>query len=372
VAASPSVVVLDDGELDRVRVILERLGVEFELCRRTANAASLPSARDLLITTGRRALATPGLAAASGGGPAPLWICIHGQDFEGLRAELRALGVHYLIHSAVDQESLRLLIEMLLHGRDERRAGLRLPVGCEVTVRAGKQVHFAKLLDLSRGGARLRTDVPLEAGDWLSIELPVELRGSALDSLSGHVARSEPLSNATGVENFSIAVELDPLSDDAAQELSAILAGLNPSTRISVLAEPPAPSPRDRRRSPRRAYRRRVAALTASDSDAPRVALGHDLSAEGIRIARQPGLKKGMTIALGLYGSDGGTPLVLEAEVVADHGARGLGLQFRSVSAAQRGALDALLASLPPLESLGNDTESARKLVVSQVIAQKA
>jgi hypothetical protein len=372
VAASPSVVVLDDGELDRVRVILERLGVEFALCRRPAAAEALPMARDLLITTGRRALAMPELATRTEPGVAPLWICIHGQDFEALRAQLRALGVHYLVHSAVDQESLRLLIEMLLHGRNERRTGVRLPVGCEVTVRVGKQVHFAKLLELSRGGARLRSDVALEAGDWLSIELPVELGGVALDGLSGHVARSEPCASAPGREAWSVAVELDPLSPEAAEELDAILAGANPSTRISALTAPIEAPPRDRRRSPRRAYRRRVAALTASDSEAPRVALGHDLSAEGIRIAQQPGLKKGMSIALGLYGAEGGNPLVLEAEVVADHGPRGLGLQFRRVAEPQRRALETLLATLPPLESLGNDAETARRLVVSQVIAQKS
>lgn len=382
-ADSPSVVVLDDGELDRVRVILERLGVEFALCRRAANAESLPAARDLLITTGRRALAMPELLARAAAAPAPLWLCIHGQDFEDLRAKLRALGVHYLVHSAVDQESLRLLIEMLLHGRDERRRGTRLPVGCEVTVRAGKNVNFAKLLELSLGGARLRTDVPLEPGDWLSIELPVDLRGSALDALSGHVVRTEARTSPTGQETWLVAVELDPLSSEASRELQAILSGANPSTRISALANPPevparaepataASPPRDRRRSERRVYRRRVAALTASDSDAPRVALGHDLSADGIRIARQPGLKKGMSIALGLYGADGGTPLVLEAEVVADHGPRGLGLQFRALGDAQRRALQTLLETLPPLESLGTDAETGRNLVVSQVIVQKA
>lgn len=371
-AVSPSVVLLDDGELERVRVILERLGVEFALCRRPADAAAVPRARDLLVCSGRRALAMPELGTTAGAGPAPLWLCVHGQDFADLRAQLRALGVHYLVHSAVDQESLRLLIEMLLHGQHERRARKRLPLGCEVTVRAGKQIQFARLLDLSRGGARLRTDVALEAGDWLELELPLELRGSALERLSGHVVRAELGVGAPGREAWSIAVELDPLSPEAVLELDAILVGANPATRISALVAPPETRPRERRRSQRRAYRRRVAALTASDSDAPRVALGHDLSAEGIRIARQPGLARGMRLALGLYGSDGGAPLVLEAEVVVDHGPRGLGLQFRNLADAQRSALEQLLGSLPPLESLGNDAETGSGLVLSRIAIQKA
>ena len=115
-----------------------------------------------------------------------------------------------------------------------------------------------------------------------------------------------------------------------------------------------------------------MAALSAADAGTPRVALGHDLSVDGIRIARQPGLKKGVGVAIGLYGAEGGTPLTLDAEVVADHGARGLGLVFKRVTAEQRQALEKLVAALPLLESLGNDAESGPALVVSSVQTQKA
>ncbi len=370
-AGPPSVVLLDDGELDRVRVILERLGVDFALCRRAAGAADVPRPRDLLISTGRRALAMPEVGARRGDESAPLWLCIHGQDFGELRAQLRALGVSYLINSAVDQESLRLLIEMLLHGQHERRTAARLPVGCEVGIRVDKQVHFAKLLDLSRGGARLRTEVALEVGTELAMTLPLELCGNALDGLSGRVARVDPYAGPAGRSFWSIGVALDPLAPAAIRELEAILSGAHPATRISALGEP-RPRPRDRRRAERRAYRRRVAALSAADAGTPRVVLGHDLSVDGIRIARQPGLSIGTTIALGLYGADAGTPLTLEAEVVADHGARGLGLAFRKVGDAQRRALEKLVAALPLLESLGNDAEPGGGVVVSRVTAQKA
>jgi hypothetical protein len=359
---------LDDGELDRVRVILERLGVDFALCRRAADAAAVPRPRDLLISTGRRALAMPEVGARQGAETGPLWLCVHGQDFGELRVQLRALGVSYLVNSAVDQESLRLLIEMLLHSQNEQRTAIRLPVGCEVSIRVERQVHFAKLLDLSRGGARLRTEVALEVGAKLALELPLELCGSALDALSGRIARVEPCSGRVGRSAWSIGVELDPLAPAAVRELDAILSGAHPATRISALTEP---RPREQRRSERRAYRRRVAALSAADAGTPRVALGHDLSVEGIRIARQPGLSKGTSIMLGLYGADGGAPLTLEAEVVADHGPRGLGLAFRRVGDAQRRALEKLVAALPLLESLGNDAEAGAGLVVSRVIAQK-
>ena len=81
---------------------------------------------------------------------------------------------------------------------------------------------------------------------------------------------------------------------------------------------------------------------------------------------------KGMNIALGLYGADGGTPLTLDAEVVADHGPRGLGLAFRNVSEVQRRALEKLVSALPLLESLDSGGASGNRLVLSRVIAQKA
>lgn len=353
-----------------MRAILERLGVEFALCRRVPDAASVPRARDLLVTSGKRALAMPELGARPDTGAGPLWLCVHGQGFEGLRAKLRALGVHYLVNSAVDQESLRLLIEMLLHGQTEKRASLRLPVGCEVSLRVERSVQFAKLLDLSRGGARLRTEGPLDPGMRVELELPAELRDATLATLAGRVARCSPSAAPGGRSGFSIALEFEPLDAEATRALDAILAGENPATRISALASPrkPAkPEKRERRRTPRRAYRRRVAALSAADAGTPRVALGHDLSLDGIRIARQPGLVKGGIVAIGLYGADGGTPLTLEAEVVADHGPRGLGLAFRRVSAEQRAALERLVNALPLLEAFGDEAGGGGALVLSSV-----
>jgi len=361
VEKSAPVVLLDDGELDRVRVILERLGAEFVLCRRPGDSREIPRARDLLISTGRRALELGRLAAADDG-PGPRWLCVHGQDFGELRSELRDLGVHYLVHSAVDQETLRLLVSTLLHDRSERRAHMRLPLGAETRLRVDGATHSAKLLELSSAAARLRVDAALEAGDWIEIELPEELCGEALDSLSGHVSRSE----RDGM-GCAVAVELDPLSPEANAELDAILCGSHLGTRVSVLSEAPNKAPRERRRAERRAYRRRVAALTAFDADAPQVVLGHDLSVEGIRVARQAGLAVGQRIALGLYGTSGGGALVVEAEVVRDHGPRGFGLAFQGLRPEQRRQLEELVGSLAPLESL-DDGPTATRLIVSRVL----
>jgi hypothetical protein len=183
------------------------------------------------------------------------------------------------------------------------------------------------------------------------------------------VSRAEAETAARGRVTWSVAVELDPLAPDASAELEAILGGVHPGTRVSPLADVPVlPAARERRKTERRAYRRRVAALTAFDAEAPQVVLGHDLSADGIRIARQAGLAVGQRLALGLYGTAGGAPLVIEAEVVRDHGARGLGLVFRGVRPEQRRQLEELVSTLTPLESLGGDSATAGRLVVSRVL----
>lgn len=362
---------LDDGELDRVRLILERMDADFALCRRPAELAEVPHARDLLITSGRRALELGARAKPEFGAPESLWLCVHGQDFDELRVRLRELGVHYLVHSSVDQETLRLLIAMLLHDRDERRTRLRLPLGGEVQVRVGRTTQAAKLLELSSSAARFRVSAPLEAGDWISLELPAELRSAALDALSGHVVRADRDTATKGGAAWSVAVDLDPLPPDANAELAAILGGSHPGTRVSPLKEAPKKPARERRKTERRAYRRRVAALTRSDAEAPQVVLGHDLSAGGIRIARQAGLTVGQRLALGLYGAAGAAPLVVEAEVVCDHGARGFGLVFAELEPEQRRQLEELVATLTPIESLGSDG-TARGLVVSRVLETRA
>jgi PilZ domain-containing protein len=368
-AATAPIVLLDDGELERVRVILERLGAEFTLCRRPTDLRGVPRATELFVCSSRRALELGSLPQPAEGEAGPRWLCVSGQDFGELRDELRERGVHYLAHSAVDQETLKHLVTMLLHDRGERRARARLPLGADVVLRVGTATHWAKLVDLSAAFARVRVDAQLEAGDWISIELPDELRGDALDAISGHISRAESEQSARGTTTWSVAVELDPLAPEANVELQAILSGTHPGTRISLLSEAPVrKTPRERRRTERRSYRRRVAALTSPDSKSPQVVLGHDLSHEGIRIARQSGLAVGQRIALGLYGTAGGAPLVVEAKIVRDHGARGFGLEFCGLQPEQRRALEELVGSLAPLESLAGDSPTRTRLVVSEVL----
>ena len=115
----------------------------------------------------------------------------------------------------------------------------------------------------------MRVDEIVEEGDWVSLELPAELRGAALDALSGHVSRADRESGAGGRESWSVAVDLDPLAPEAHAELESILRGDHPGTLVSVLAEPPAKRAKE---TETRSRRRRSRAASGAAPSAARTA----------------------------------------------------------------------------------------------------
>ena len=98
-SVAPSVLVLDDGELDHFQIALRRLGVDFDrrVGGRTGVAVEMP--RDILLTTWRRALNMPHLQMAHGMVEVPVRVCVHGQDFLPQRERLRDEGFHFLLVS---------------------------------------------------------------------------------------------------------------------------------------------------------------------------------------------------------------------------------------------------------------------------------
>ena len=101
----PSILLLDDGELGQVRAELSRLGMDVLQRSGDQIPGSVEKPRDLLITSGRRALLLPELEEPQDEPAEPVWICIHDGDFPRLRSRLRDLGVHYLVHSDTEPET---------------------------------------------------------------------------------------------------------------------------------------------------------------------------------------------------------------------------------------------------------------------------
>jgi hypothetical protein len=378
-----SVLLLDDGELDRVQSILEQLDADFVRLRSHEIPSSLTAPRDLLVTSGRRALnsmprlETPGYAAAE-----PIWVCLHGQDFLPLRERLRALGVHYLVQGALDQESLRLfLIQLLFRGAD-RRSCLRLPLGSEVFCGLGSDTYKAKLIDLSPETCRIRSLVDFGPETPVHLMLPAELSGGHELELQGRSIRSAACDGPEGERAHLVVIRFEGLELDVRERLESLVSGEQIGTRLTPLAqlpdagsepgpaEPPATGEpdRERRGEPRHEYRRRVLAFGAAGTAEPQVALGRELSVEGVCIEGTSGLEPGSRLTLALHGCARDEPVVVEARVVRDDGERGIALHFEDVTPFQRRGLERLTVGPPTLESLAPDARDDSRVIVSQVV----
>ena len=392
-ASAPSVLMLDDGELDRFAVGLRRLGVDYVHLRSHQIGPVVERPTDLLITSLNRAVKLPELEAVGATPYEPLRICVHQQDFLPLRERLRKLGIHFLIHSLIDPETLRLLLLQLLHQGAEQRGARRVPFGCQLSFWADGDHHAALLAELSVEGCRLVTVDAMPDLTPVRVSLPAALSRNASIELQGQTLRCTPCELSQDVTGFNLAIEFDHSEAvDARASLREVLSGKFLGTRITPLTPIPedakpansdfdadcnlAEDPSDdlpeisldRRRDERRKYELEVAALTSMSLDAPQVVLGRDLSVSGLRIARHGGLQVGSHLALAIYGTEAAPPLVLEADVVNDQGDAGLGLRFTSVTPDSRRKLQAILDRLPELEALDDDTTQPERVFVSKVL----
>jgi len=369
---APSVLLLDDGELDRIHQMLKRLGADYVRLQKREIRGAHEKPRDLLISSCERTLEMPALESGEEDAPDPIWVCVHNQDFMPLRQRLRELGVHFLVHAALDQESLRLFLLQLLHRGPDQRAQLRLPLGDPIQCGpVDGPLGSGRLADLSSVMCRVLSTRPAEPETAIRVVLPEALGGGEKLELQGQVVRCAECESRSGEPTFSILTRLDALDPEACAQIEKLMRGEQIGTRVTPLAEPRSgesapgapgsserpvsvetPPPVERRRHPRWEYDRRVGVLDFDDSGALQTALGHDLSAEGVRIVGHSGLEVGSVVTLALYGGRREEPVVVEATVLRDDGEAGLALTFDSVSESQSRALEKLSTALPPLESL--------------------
>lgn len=385
----PAVLLLDDGELDRFAAGLRRLGVEYEHLRGRQIGHLVDKPTDLLITSLNRAVKLPEFE--SSGGPEPIRICVHQQDFLPLRERLRKLGIHFLIHSQIDPETLRLLFLQLLHQGAEQRGARRVPFGCPLSFWGEGMHHRALLAELSLDSCRMVTSTALADGTPVRVQLPRALSQHGSIELRGTTIRCTPCELSQDASGYNVAVEFDHAGaggGDTQAALEEILSGRHLGTRVTPLSPMPEPPKDDveepeqddelaedlpeitldRRGEERRSYNRSVAALSALNAEAPQVVLGRDLSLSGARIAQHPALSLGSGLALAVYGRDGTSPLIVEAEVVNDNGPAGLGLRFLRLTPEKTERLQAIMDDLPDLESLDNDSTQPDRVFVSKVL----
>jgi hypothetical protein len=391
VSDAPSVLVLDDGELERLQQVLEQLGADFVRLTRESIPSEVGSPRDLLITSGRRAMSMPRVISEPGISPEPFWICIYDQDFRPLRERLRSLGVHFLIRGEVDAASVHLFLLQFLHRGAERRRSRRIPLRCEMELEVGNDRRKVQLLEISGETCRFVTSRDIPADARVILRLPASLTGGEPYDLTGQRIRAAACESALGEPALAVVMGFRDLDAEAREQLHALLAGGQKGTQVTPLAHEPAldvaeegrvsasdaapegtsSEPWDpardgeRRGHQRRVYDRRVEALRWSTDEGPQVALGKDLSLSGVRVVTSSRPQVGAHVALALYGGPREEPVVVEAEVVRVAGAES-SLRFLEPGRSERRQLEKLVGERPNFESLQADPEEG--LVVARLL----
>jgi hypothetical protein len=133
----------------------------------------------------------------------------------------------------------------------------------------------------------------------------------------------------------------------------------------AAAGEPPAIDERAVRRA---VWQGEVVALAEEGDRVQLCLLGADLSEHGMRVEPHPLLTVGDRLRLALYDPKSAEPLIVEAWVARDDGARGCGLAFERIGSANRARLRSLVATAPPISSLGRGAKRAEGVVVGEIV----
>ena len=202
----------------------------------------------------------------------------------------------------------------------------------------------------------------------LEKESPI-LRSDPRSEGSAPPVASSPTSDATAEETqYPISVPVDvkmarqeqpaPIEESVAQA---------PVEEVEQGAESPESSisPDDRRASPRHPYSAKVPAF---GTRALRVLVGRNLSVGGMQIESNPDLEVGDRLHLAIYGDASEEPFLVWGTILRSDGRGGTAVAFDPVHPTIAKQLEALVASLPAVESLHDDEAAAMGTVLTEIV----
>ncbi len=371
---TPWTVLIDDGELDDVREILDDMGAEYvHWNKRTVPIAPIEPTR-LLVTTPSHAASRNYRRAPGRAEERAVWLAVTDTDSNSQRNLILQSGFDFLIRRPVHSLALRMLLERALYRGEEQRSRNRVAVGYAVTYRAGLRNRSATLVDLSPGGCRLLARQRLDHGFKITLNFPREITGDAPFSHSGVVVRT-----ASGVaeggddREFTVGVRFARYTPDVRDKMLALLNRLctgpatlpDPEGEVATtpLSQRSKPKPCDKR-EPRGVYESEVGIFGLDNC----VLVGRDLSAHGLRVDKHPAMLVGAEIRLALPVGDDPEPVVVGARVVRDDGERGIALKFEWVDGGDESRLERLVASLQKIEMVEPETQEPQTVVLTQLV----
>ena len=369
--AAPAILLVDDGELDHAQALVQSLGLDWERCCLEATpGAPLMRPRELLLTSGPRAMQLPALS----GDAEPIWICLYEPGFLPLRDRLAELGVHYLVSAELEPRALALFLQQLLHRGAERRAQRRIPLHLPLEVEVGFERRKALLVELSLESCVIQTQGEVPAERRVVVRLPSEYTGEQPLCLHGRVVRAASQKRFGGGDGVTTAVRFGEQDTEALGRIHDLLVGHTAGTPVTSLAPEPGslagegwspgelvhgspyelgPQPDERRDAARHDFRDRVQVLGGPQPSRRRVALGRDLSRSGVLLSLSPTPRAGETLTLAIHaGASREEPLLVEARVTRSEGGEAA-LAFEPLLPDQLRRLDRFLEDRSRLESLG-------------------
>ncbi|MEE9607132.1 MAG: PilZ domain-containing protein [Myxococcota bacterium] len=221
----PSVLLVDEGELEDVSQLLVELRADTARVDGVARPEEWPWPSRLLIASARRALAL-GPAPPSGPGGFTA-IAIADDHSKSLRTLLRRMGFDYLVRRPVHPEALKLLFLHALYTGRERRHAQRFPVGSQVACRTRWRRWHATLAEISPTGCRLLAPRVVKVGKRLAVSVPRELGKRRRLTLRGRVVRSTRRGMFGGPDGVALVVVFENLDPRTRESLSGLLGQLS-------------------------------------------------------------------------------------------------------------------------------------------------
>lgn len=327
---------LDDGELEDVRVRLETAGLSVQ--RRPIDPGWKGAGQPVLLGSLAR------VADLREQHPGALSVAVISRD-----EPAPGIPLDGWIRRPLHPFALATLLEALAHSGADRRWAPRVAVGAETRAWTRHGFRRATLVDLSASGGRFLCETPVEVGSRMVVWLPPAPGFRWPRRIGGRVLRCEPNAWERPTPH-AVGLAFTSLPLGSRRRLQALLihhagsrlvaAGPRPSDGSSMRAT----GPIERRRHERRPYDRRV---IAQRPDGPVVLRARDLSVAGLRIEPAAGLRLGSALSLAIQVKSGTTPLVLDARVMRDDGPGGVVMQFEGVDVRQRDHLAKMLRDLP-------------------------